>query len=120
MAAQTWVELFAARTTDGVSASFSSNGSSQGIYVVGVMDGATLCVEGRVPPEAPQINAPDTFVPVVNGEWRAQDMYPTEYTAGGNAAVGMMRTLNSVPGQYRVRLKDAGANTVLWVYMTRS
>lgn len=120
MSRATWVQLFTAATEDGVSASFPHNGSQQGVYVIGVLGGASLILEARVPREASNISAPETFVPVVNGEWRQVDMYPTEYSAGGNPAYGMMKTLGSVPAEYRMRLTGADADTVVWAYMTRS
>lgn len=121
MAKQTWVQLFNAQASDSSSAVFDQSGSTQGIYVVGVLGTGRLILEARLPPEASNINAPDTFVPVVNGEWRQADLYDTDgYTAGALPAVGMMKTLNSVTAQYRMRLVDADATTSVWAYMTRN
>lgn len=120
MSRQTWVQLFENQTSDGSSDGFEHYGSTQGIFVVGRLDGASLILEAKLPPEAQNPNAPDTYVPVVNGEWADGDLYPTEYTIGGSTATGMMRTLNSVPAVYRMRLTNAGANTAVWAYMTRN
>lgn len=120
MSRSTWVQLFDNQTSDGESQGFEHYGSTQGIFVVGVLGTASLILEAKLPPEAQKPNAPDTYVPVVNGQWSQEDMYDTPYTVGGNDAVGMMRTLNSVPAVYRFRLTNADATTAVWAYMTRS
>lgn len=119
MAKQTWVELFAGATSDASSEGFDHFGSTQGIYVVGVLGDASLILEARLP-KATDLNAPDTWVPVVNGEWRQSDMYATEYSVSGDTAFGMMKTLNSISAQYRMRLVGSDANTAVWAYMTRN
>lgn len=120
MSRSTWVQLFDNQTADGESDGFEHYGSTQGIYVVGVLGTATLILEAKLPPEAQNPNAPDTYVPVVNGQWRQNDMYDTPYQVGGVDAVGMMKTLNSVPAVYRMRLIGADVTTAVWAYMTRS
>lgn len=119
MAVKTWVELFNAQSVDGVSEGFEHYGSTQGIFVIGVLGPACLTLEARLPTDT-ALDVPDTWVPVVNGEWRQVDMCKTEYNVGGQDAVGMMKTLNSVPALYRMRLSGADATTSVWAYMTRS
>lgn len=113
VARKPYTTLFNAQTTDATSSAFANYGSPQGLAVLAVLDGASLRLEYKLP-----AGNPNVWVPVVNGGFEEDDLWPTEYSVSGTTANGIMKVISSIGGQYRLRLSDTGANTTVWAYVT--